>query len=433
MNEIWQEVYGMQGELTKRRRDLHRYPESAWTEFRTASMVAKELTRLGYEVHLGKEVMDEKEMMGVPSVQILQSCMDRAINEGADPALVEKMSGGKTGVMGIMHFAKPGKVVGLRFDMDSNEVVESSDSTHRPMAENFRSTHEGCMHACGHDGHVTVGLAVAKLIAEHKAEMAGTVKFFFQPAEEGVRGARAMVASGIVDDVEYFLSGHIGFNADKDNELVCMTGGFLATSKLDAHFTGVSSHAGAAPEQGKNALLAAAQAAISLHTISRHGAGASRINVGVINAGTGRNILPDVGEIKMETRGANTDINDYMMNESKRMIAAAAAMYDVKVTTKEVGGAPACELSENMGKEIYNIATASGQFAEVVPFISLGASEDCSYFMDRVQRNGGQATYMMYGTTLKAGHHNMAFDFNEECLPKAVGILVTLAQYFGNK
>ena len=108
-------------------------------------------------------------------------------------------------------------------------------------------------------------------------------------------------------------------------------------------------------------------------------------------------------------------------------------MYDVKVTTKEVGGAPACELSEDMGKEIYNIATASGQFTEVVPFISLGASEDCSYFMDRVQRNGGQATYMMYGTTLKAGHHNMAFDFNEECLPKAVGILVTLAQHFGNK
>ena len=142
MNEIWQEVYGMQGELTKRRRDLHRYPESAWTEFRTASMVATELTKLGYEVHLGNEVMDEKEMMGVPSAQILQSCMDRAISEGADPALVEKMSGGKTGVMGIMHFAKQGKVVGLRFDMDSNEVVESSDSTHRPMAENFRSTHE---------------------------------------------------------------------------------------------------------------------------------------------------------------------------------------------------------------------------------------------------------------------------------------------------
>ncbi len=433
MREIWQEVYGMQEELTTRRRDLHRHPESAWTEFRTAAMVATELSRLGYEVYMGDAVMDEKEMMGVPSKEVLQSCMDRAIREGADPALVAKMAGGKTGVMGVMHFAKPGKILGLRFDMDSNEVVESTDPKHRPMAENFRSEHDGCMHACGHDGHVTVGLATAKLIAERKDEMSGSVKFFFQPAEEGVRGARAMVASGIVDDVDYFLSGHIGFNADKDNELVCMTGGFLATSKLDAHFTGVSSHAGAAPEQGKNALLAAAQAAISLHTISRHGAGASRINVGVINAGTGRNVLPDVGEIKLETRGANTDINDYMMQEAKRMIAAAATMYDVKVATKEVGGAPACELSEDMGKKIYKIASESGEFDIVVPFISLGAIEDCSYFMDRVQKNGGQANYMMYGTTLAAGHHNIAFDFNEKCLPKAVGILVTLALHFSNK
>lgn len=433
MKEIWQEVYGMQEELTERRRDLHRHPEAAWTEFRTAAMVAEELKRLGYEVYMGAEVMNEKEMMGVPSAEILQDCMNRAIREGANPDLVAKMAGGKTGVMGVMHFAKPGKVLGLRFDMDSNEVEESTDPKHRPMAEKFRSEHEGCMHACGHDGHVTVGLATARLITEHKDEMAGTVKFFFQPAEEGVRGARAMVASGIVDDVDYFLSGHIGFNADKDNELVCMTGGFLATSKLDAHFTGISSHAGAAPEQGKNALLAAAQAAISLHTISRHGAGASRINVGVINAGTGRNVLPDVGDIKLETRGADTAINDYMMKEAKRMITASAAMYDVQVETEEVGGAPACELSEEMGKEIYKIAEESGEFDIVVPFISLGASEDCSYFMDRVQKNGGQASYMMYGTSLAAGHHNKAFDFNEKCLPKAVGILTTLAIYFSNK
>ena len=433
MKNIWQEALDMQEELSARRRDLHQHPESAWTEFRTAAIVATELTKLGYEVHMGNEVMDEKEMMGVPSTEVLKSCMERAVQEGADPLLVEKMAGGKTGVMGVMHFVKPGKVLGLRFDMDSNEVVESTDSKHKPVAENFRSEHEGCMHACGHDGHVTIGLAVAKLIAEHKDEMAGTVKFFFQPAEEGVRGARAMVASGIADDVDYLLAGHIGFNADQDNQIVCMTGGFLSTSKLDAHFTGVSSHAGAAPEQGKNALLAAAQAAISLHTISRHGGGASRINVGVINAGTGRNVLPDVGEIKLETRGYNTAINDYMMVEAKRMIAAAGAMYDVKVTTKEVGGAPACELSEDMGAEIYRIAKESGHYASVVPFINLGASEDCSYFMDRVQKNGGQADYMMYGTKLAAGHHNLAFDFNEECLPKAIGMLVTLAINFSNK
>ena len=88
-----------------------------------------------------------------------------------------------------------------------------------------------------------------------------------------------------------------------------MTDGFLATTKLDAEFTGVSAHAGAAPEQGKNALLAAAQAAISLNTIPRHSKGSSRINVGVLNAGTGRNVVPDIAAIKLETRGATTEID----------------------------------------------------------------------------------------------------------------------------
>ena len=140
--------------------------------------------------------------------------------------------------------------------------------------------------------------------------MAGTIKLIFQPAEEGVRGARAMVAKGIVDDVDYMFGGHIGFKATKSDSLVCLTGGFLATTKLDASFKGESSHAGAAPERGRNALLAAAASCIALHSISRHGQGASRINVGVLQAGTGRNVLPDVGLIKMETRGANTEIND---------------------------------------------------------------------------------------------------------------------------
>ena len=177
---------------------------------------------------------------------------------------------------------------------------------HRPFKEGFNSLHHNEMHACGHDGHVTVGLAVAKLIADNKDSMAGTIKLVFQPAEEGVRGARAMVAKGIVDDADYMFGGHIGFKATVSGTIVCLTGGLLATTKLDAHFKGMSSHAGAAPEEGRNALLAAAAASVAMHSISRHGQGASRINVGVLQAGTGRNVLPDVALIKMETRGANS-------------------------------------------------------------------------------------------------------------------------------
>ena len=433
MEKIWQEAAAMQEELVAQRRDLHRHPESAWTEFRTASKVASVLEALGYEVLCGAQVVKEEAMMGVPDETVLEKAMKRALEEGAEPKWIEKMRGGKTGVVGIMKFAKPGNVVGLRFDMDSNEVDEATAETHRPVVENFRSLHEGLMHACGHDGHVTVGLAVAKLIAQHKDEMSGTVKIIFQPGEEGVRGAKAMVASGIVDDVQYFLSGHIGFNANRDGMLACMTDGFLATTKLDAYFTGKSSHAGAAPEEGRNALLAAAAASIALHSISRHGKGVSRINVGVLDAGTGRNILPDRAVIKLETRGGNTEINEFMVSEAKRMIKASADLYNVEVRIEEVGGAPSCSLNEDMGEEVYKIAVASDKFSEVVPKVNLGASEDCSYFMERVQQLGGKAVYMMYGSSLKAGHHNSSFDFNEDCLSKSVGLVTVLAKHFGEK
>jgi aminobenzoyl-glutamate utilization protein A len=86
-----------------------------------------------------------------------------------------------------------------------------------------------------------------------------------------------------------------------------------------------------------------------------------------------------------------------------------------------------------MGREVYDLATASGKFAEVVPKVNLGASEDCSYFMERVQQQGGKAVYMMFGSVLKAGHHNSAFDFNEDCLPKSVAFLTVLARHFAAK
>lgn len=433
MQKIWQEAEALQPELVKRRRDLHRHPETGWTEFRTASMVIKELQVLGYDVYMGDDALEESEMMGLPGAEVLEQAMARAVSEGADADLVEKMKGGKTGVVGVMKFARPGKTVAFRVDMDCNDVEECSDEQHRPLANGFRSLHVNAMHACGHDGHVTIGLGLAKLLAAHKDELAGTVKLIFQPAEEGVRGARAMVAKGIVDDVDYMFGGHIGFKATEADSLVCLTGGFLATTKLDASFKGESSHAGAAPEKGRNALLAAAASCIALHSISRHGQGASRINVGVLQAGTGRNVLPDVGLIKMETRGANTEINEFMISEARRMIKASADMYNVDVTISEAGGAPACVADHELGAEIKVLAERCGQYAKVVDYMDLGGSEDCSYFMERVQQKGGRAAYLMYGTEIAAGHHNSCFDFDENCLYKAVAMLTELAIAYTNK
>jgi len=433
MATIWQQAEELKDEMVERRRDLHRHPETGWTEFRTASMIIGELKKLGYDVKFGADVIDEKSMMGVPSEAELADYMQRAISEGADPELVKKMAGGKTGIVATLKTDKPGKTVAFRFDMDCNDVEEERCDEHRPAKEGFASEHKKAMHACGHDGHVTIGLSAAKLLAANKARLAGTVKLIFQPAEEGVRGAFAMMNAGVVDDVDYLFGGHIGFKATTNNCLVTMTDGFLATTKLDAEFTGVSAHAGAAPEQGKNALLAAAQAAISLNTIPRHSKGSSRINVGVLNAGTGRNVVPDIAAIKLETRGATTEIDEYMVTEAKRILNACAAMYDVKVKITMAGAAPACFADKELGHEVAELIEEKCHYDEVVEYVDMGGSEDCGYFMERVQQHGGRALYMMYGTKIAAGHHNSHFDFNEDCLWKAAATVTEIAVHFSNK
>ena len=137
MQKIWQEAEALQPELVKRRRDLHRHPETGWTEFRTASMVIKELQALGYDVYMGDDALEESEMMGLPGAEVLEQAMARAVSEGADADLVEKMKGGKTGVVGVMKFARPGKTVAFRVDMDSNDVEQIADEQHSPQANRF--------------------------------------------------------------------------------------------------------------------------------------------------------------------------------------------------------------------------------------------------------------------------------------------------------
>ena len=401
------------------RRDLHKHAEVAWTEFRTASIVADTLEQLGYTVQVGEKVIAADAMMGVPSAQELDRHIERALSQGAIPQWVEKMRGGKTGVVGIMQFAKPGPTVALRFDMDANDATESTETKHRPVREGFASVNKGAMHACAHDGHTTVGLTVAKLLAAAKDELAGTIKLIFQPAEEGVRGAKAMAVAGVVDDVDYVLGMHFGVTMRKVGQLACKTIGFLATTKIDAVFTGLPAHAGAAPETGRNAMLAATTAVLNLHAISRHSQGASRINVGVMQAGSGRNVIPANAVIKFETRGTTSAINEYVRDEAVRIIEGAASMYGCTVTMQEMGGAAGGVNDEDLVTRLRQYAEKTNIFSEIAEAGNIGGSEDCTYFMERVQQRGGKAAYMMIGTELAAGHHDFLFDFNEEVLPKA--------------
>ena len=118
MTSIWEQAQGLREEMIARRRNLHQHPETGWTEFRTASMIIKELRSLGYEVSFGAAVVNEEYMMGVPSAEVLAGYMERAISEGADEELVQQMAGGKTGIVAVLNTGKAGKTVAFRFDMD---------------------------------------------------------------------------------------------------------------------------------------------------------------------------------------------------------------------------------------------------------------------------------------------------------------------------
>ena len=205
--------------------------------------------------------------------------------------------------------------------------------------------------------------------------------------------------------------------------IACDVTGFLATTKYDAVFTGIPAHAGAAPETGKNALLAAACAALNLHAIARHSAGASRINVGKLIAGSGRNVIGDKALIQLETRGASSEINQYMEDEAARVLKAAAAMYDVNVEIKKVGGAAGGSNSPKLAEQLKEYASELGIFNKIVGKCDFGASEDFSYFMEHVQAHGGEAAYMMIGADLAAGHHDSHFNFDEKALSYSAKML----------
>ena len=408
-----------------RRRDLHRYPEKGWLEMRTSAIIAKILTELGYQVLTGRLVCDGEARMGVPDEEELAEHA-AAVREWNTPLdyLTEDMKEGYTGVIGILSCGS-GPTVALRFDMDALGVVESEAPNHRPFAEGFRSVVPGVMHACGHDGHTAIGLGTAEVLSAIREHLHGTVKLIFQPAEEGVRGARAIVAKGHLDDVDYFLGTHVAPAGGPDDGAVTpATYGSLATSKYDVVYRGAAAHAGGFPEQGRNALLAAANAALNLAAIPRHSAGASRINVGTLHAGTGRNVVPDYAKLELETRGETTEINGFMEERAKRICESAAAMYDCACTMTKVGAADSHHSDPELAERI---AAMLEQHYPDIPVSSVRnaknwGSEDISLMMNRVQERGGKATCMRSVTSMAAPQHTSEFDIDEKVIEDGIRV-----------
>lgn len=406
-----------------RRRDFHKYPETAWLEMRTSAIIAKELTELGYQVLTGREVCLESARIGVPPENKLEEHAALVLTQGVPQAyLTEDMRQGFTGVIGVLHCGD-GPVVALRFDIDALGLIEEETESHRPFAEGFSSQNHGMMHACGHDAHAAIGLGTAQVLMKIKDELRGTIKLIFQPGEEGARGARAVVAHGHLDDVDYFAGTHVApTHGPDDGDLTPGTWGSLATTKYDAHFYGKAAHAGGFPEEGKNAIVAAANAVLNLNAIPRHSGGISRINVGVIQGGTGRNVIPDHAEIQFEVRGETTEINRYMDEQAQRICRAAAELTDCKCELVLQGAA------ESQHSDEAFLEAIAGFIEKDLPHLKISTcrnaqnwgSEDISLMMNRVQEHGGKATYMRSVTDMASAQHTTAFDLDEKVLVEGI-------------
>ncbi|KML43226.1 M20 family metallo-hydrolase [Cytobacillus firmus] len=410
-------------QLKEWRRDFHRYPEGGFLEMRTASIVASILDELGFGLEMGRQVMAADYFMGKPNQEETAAHYQWALENGAKKDYIEPFKDGYTGIVATMDTKKEGPTIAFRVDMDALPIHESEADSHFPQKKGFRSAVPNTMHACGHDAHTTIGLGLASLIAENKDSLKGKIKLIFQPAEEGTRGARSMAEAGVIDDVDYLIASHVGTGVP-DGHFVASKNGFLATSKLDVTFKGVSSHAGGNPEEGKNALLASASAALNIYAIPRHSEGATRINVGELHAGSGRNIIADKAVLKIETRGETTKINEYVKAQAEAVIAGSAQMYGVEYEIHTVGEAISAHGSKELASVLHACAQEASYIKEsILEDNSPAGSEDATFFMERVQQNGGQATYCIFGTELPAGHHNEKFDINEGTMMNAVQLL----------
>ena len=374
-------------QLISIRRELHQFPEEGWTEFCTTAFIVEHLRKLGYEVLMGEKVISRKDCLGRDPKLVAQA-IETAKARGVSDAILAEMQE-LTGCVAVLDTGRSGPTVALRFDIDCNNVQENPSQDHRASREGWASKRPGLMHACGHDSHISTGLAVARWAMEHKDELNGKLKIVFQPAEEGVRGAAAVAASGIVDDCDYFLSSHIAMMA-KSGEII--------TSPI---VKGRPAHAGIEPNAGRNALAAACHAVTQLLGIPRHGSGMTRVNVGRLVAGEGRNVIPVNAKLVMEVRGETSEINNYMVEETQNIIAGVSKSFGVETHVEKMGEAV----------DLFNDKEMVDMLDDV-----------CSKTARRVQAHGGKAAYFVLGSDRTGGHHTADFDIDESSLD--VGVVI---------
>jgi hippurate hydrolase len=370
---IIQRIAALHPEMTAWRRDIHAHPELGFEENRTSDIVAAKLTEFGIEVHRGI---------------------------------------GKTGVVGVLRAGKASKTLGLRADMDALPIQESNTFAHR-------STHAGRMHACGHDGHTTMLLGAAKYLAETR-KFDGTVHFIFQPAEEGIGGAKAMIEDGLFKkfpcDAVFGMHNRprmpVGRFAVRAGAMMA-GGGFF-----DIDITGVGSH-GARPEASVDPVLVAAHMTTVLQTIVARNVrpvDTAVLSVTQIHAGDAYNVIPQTARLSGTIRAFSMDVMELLKANIARVAEGVAASMGAKAKADiRINFAPLVnnETEAEFAAAICNEIVGAGNVNRNPPPIM--ASEDFSFMLNEVP-----GCYINIGNGDGDGAcevHNPAYDFNDSALP----------------
>jgi aminobenzoyl-glutamate utilization protein A len=410
--------------LKKIRRELHQYPELGFREFWTTAKICQYLDALGIEFKFGqalyreiKDVAFEEEF--ISRLPDLDGFFEKAREKLGSNQWLAAQQGGYTGVVAHIEGRKSGPMLGFRFDIDGLQIKESADADHIPASEGFASTNH-LMHACGHDGHIAIGLGLAARLAKCRDQLPGNVYLIFQPAEEALGGGRVFQHVPAVKKLDYFIALHLGIYNERRIIPNCK---FLACKWFKVKITGEGAHAAVIPEAGRNALQAACTAVNQLYAISRHSQGMQRIGVGRFHSDNPANIVADLAEFTFELRGENNDICQYLYDRATTIIDSAAKMHDCRSEIIPEGESITLDNDAALALKVKQASLTLGAAeADIVDFYLTPGGEDAFYLGDMVHKNGGKSTYICLGSPTKGGHHNPKFDFEEDMMQWGVDI-----------
>lgn len=365
------------------RRDLHAHPELAFQEFRTSDTVAASLSALGIEVHRGL---------------------------------------GRTGVVGTLRQGD-GPTIGLRADMDALPLVELGDIAHR-------STHQGRMHACGHDGHTAMLLGAAQHLARTR-DFRGTVHFIFQPAEENEGGARAMVEEGLFTrfpcDGVYGMHNWPGLPA---GQLAINDGPMMAAlDTFEIEVTGKGAHA-AMPHQGIDPFMSVAQMVMALQTIPSRSVSAldsAVVSVTQIHGGDAMNVIPDSVVVRGTARCFSEDVRQHIEARLQSICVMTAQAHGAKAVVSYRRGYPATVNTSREAGLAYQAAAQLVGPGNVVQGIKPSmASEDFAFMLQACP--GAYLWLGADGPLASKPLHNPRYDFNDSLLVTGAAFWVSLVQ-----